>query len=182
MPFAYADGAATACALIGGCAPVNPLPKFALFAVQLLVYVSAALAVLFVIWGGAQMLISLGDDSRVSAGKNSIVYALIGFGLALASQTITAFVIVQSAAGAADAGAGADPILATINVVINAMLYLFNMAFAIVAIVAAFRLVLARGKSEEFDAARKTLYYAIGGALIVNVSKSLVAAVFNLGL
>lgn len=36
------------------------------------------IAVLFVIWGGAQYLTSIGDENRMESGKRTVTYALMG--------------------------------------------------------------------------------------------------------
>jgi hypothetical protein len=36
------------------------------------------IAVLFVIWGGAQYLTSVGDEDRMESGKRTVTYALMG--------------------------------------------------------------------------------------------------------
>jgi hypothetical protein len=36
------------------------------------------IAVLFVIWGGAQYLTSIGDENRMESGKKTVTYALMG--------------------------------------------------------------------------------------------------------
>ena len=188
IPAAYADGLETACTLIGGCQPVNVALNLAAPVVQVLISVIAGVSMLFVMYGGGMMLISMGDDSKYTTAKNSIIYALVGFGIAIVSQSVVAFVVVQSGAavGTMVAGSGfggfENPALALINVAINSMLYLFNGVFAAVIIFAGFRLVLGRGKSEELEGAKKMLIYAVMGALIINLAKALVTALLNLAM
>ncbi len=175
---AYASGLSTACSLVGGCNATNSAPTILAQIGSLLVSVVAAGAVVFVVWGGAQMLISLGDESQIAHGRQSIINALIGLGLALASQSIVAFMVGR----ANTAAGGGNPLLAIAAVAVNAMLALLNVTFVIIALAAGFRLVIGQGKSEETDKARTMLMYAVAGAIIINVARPLVEAVLNLNL
>jgi len=121
----------------------------------------------------------LGDESRFTTGKNSIIYALVGFAIALVSQSVVAFVEFQATGVIYVSAATGNPALALIHVAINSMLYLFNAVFAVIIIFAGFRLVLGRGKSEELESAKKMLIYAGMGAIIINVAKALVFAILN---
>ncbi len=176
---AQAQTQPAACGLVGGCSAWDPIPVVVPPVLNLLIYVATALTILFVVWGGAQMLISFGDDSKVGNGKQSIILALIGFGIMLASQTIVGFV-VQRTYGIRDAGG--NPILATIDGALNAMLSLFTIVFIGIVIAAGFRLVISKGSNEESEAARKTMIWACIGAVMIHIAKALVSAVLNLGL
>jgi len=176
---AQADGVETACKLIGGCQPENVAVSFITPVVNLLVAIIAGVSVLFVMYGGALMLISLGDESRFTTGKNSIIYALVGFAIALVSQSVVAFVEFQATGVVTVSAATGNPALALIHIAINSMLYLFNAVFAAIMIFAGFRLLIGRGKSEELEAAKKMLIYAGMGAIIINVAKAMVFAVLN---
>lgn len=47
-----------------------------------------SLSVLFIIIGGYKIVTSEGDPGRVQEGKRAIIYALIGLGIALATESI----------------------------------------------------------------------------------------------
>jgi hypothetical protein len=175
-PTFAAGGASLACTLVGGCSAENNAPAILGSVADLLVAVVAAAAVVFVVWGGAQMLISGGDESKISQGRNSILYALGGFALALLSQTIISFTVGRANA----ASGGGNPFLAIATIAVDFMLVMFNITFTIVAMVAGLRLVLGRGKSEETDKARTMLLWAIIGGILINMSRPIVGAVVNL--
>ncbi len=179
IPTAFADGMDTACTLVGGCDATNTAPEILGAVANLLVAVIAAAAVVFVVWGGALMLISGGDDSKISQGRNSILYALFGFGLALASQSIVAFSVgrAEYVLGLSD-----NPLLSLAAAAVDFMLAMFNITFVLVAMYAGLRLVAGRGKPEETDKARNILLWAVIGGIIVNMALPIVTAVLNLGL
>jgi Type IV secretion system pilin len=99
-PIAYAQLTPSANKLCGGtnCPVVNPgnvqggkdgIVGLIISAAQLLTFIFAAVAVLFLVWGGVQYVTSGGDDGRVKNAKNTILYAIIGLVI-----TIVAYAIV----------------------------------------------------------------------------------------
>lgn len=61
-------------------------------ALNLTFTVVGAMAVLFIIIGGIRYIISAGDSTQIQKAKNTILYAVIGLGLALFSLVIVNFV------------------------------------------------------------------------------------------
>ena len=180
---AYADGASTACQLVDGCTPTNTAALFLPPVASLLIGVVAALSIMFVVWGGLLMITSFGDDSKINNGKNSIIYALVGFAVALAAQTMVAIIVSHASVGVGGGASPYDnPIINTISIAIGIMLSVFNVVFFLIIIATGFRLVLAHGKTEETDTSKKMLIFAIVGAIIINLAKSIVGIVLNMGL
>ena len=180
---AYAAGGdGIACQLVDGCTPTNTVALFLPPVASLLISVVAALSILFVVWGGLLMITSLGDDSKINNGKNSIIYALVGFMVALASQTLVSIVVNHASGISGGASAYDNPIIDTVSIAIGIMLSIFNVVFFLIVIATGFRLVLAHGKTEETDTSKKMLIFAIVGAIIINLSKSIVGIVLNMGL
>ena len=180
-PIVLAGGFTTICQYVGaGCGPATPSAivssqgKIAAF----LVAVIAALSVLFVVWGGALMIVSGGDESKINQGRMSIIYALLGFAIALGAQVLVGFVVSTAGEGAS----AKDPILGLIGVAVDAMLDLFNVVFFAMVVYAGFRLVWGRGKSEESDKVQTMLIWAIIGGIVINVASGLVKSVLNLGI
>ena len=162
----------------GGCAPVNmALPLIPVIG-SLLVGFAGGGAVIFVIIGGMQMILSMGDEGAGTKGKTSMMYAIGGFMLALASQAIVTFVHTR----AAPLAAAATPHLDFMAAVVNAILSILNVAFIGIVIYAAIRLVIAWGKADAFQKAMNTILWAIIGTLLINAANAIVHAVLNLGL
>ncbi len=162
----------------GGCAPVNMILPLIPVLGSLLVGFAGGAAVIFVIIGGMQMILSMGDDSAGAKGKTSILYALGGFMLALSSQAIVTFVHTRTA----PLVTAATPHLDFMAAVVSAILSILNVAFIAIVIYAAFRLVIAWGKADAFQKAMSMLLWAVIGTLIINASNAIVHAVLNLGL
>jgi hypothetical protein len=141
-----------------------------------LVVGGGALCVLFTAIGGLQMLLSFGDESKFTRGRNSVIWALIGFAVVLGTQVIVNFV----AAGALAAAANTAPFLKLMEQVVAAILVLMNVIFAIIITAAGIRAIIARGSSEDYTAAKKAVGFAIAGALMINLSRALAEIVLNL--
>ncbi|MDD5041540.1 MAG: hypothetical protein PHX87_04285 [Candidatus Peribacteraceae bacterium] len=162
----------------GGCAPVNMITPLIPVIGSLLVGLAGGGAVLFVVIGGIQMILSAGDDGAGNKGKMSMIYALGGFMLALASQAIVTFVHtrVSPLAGAS------TPHLDFMAVAVSAVLSLLNVAFIGIVIYAAILLVIAWGKQDAYHKSMNMILWAIIGTLIINAANAIVHAVLNLGL
>ena len=140
---------------------------------------NAGLAIIFVIWGGAQMMLALGDEGKITQGRWTVFFACLGFALTLAIQSVLAF-FTERFIGMA--GSGELTNLAFLQGVTDGMLLLFNVTFVLVMIWAGLWMVFARGEADMFSKAKTSLYWAIAGALFVNIAHSLVRAVYNMGL
>lgn len=64
--------------------------------VQLLLYVTGAIAVIMVIYSGFSYITSAGDSNKVNSAKNTLIYAIIGLIIAALANTIVSIVIKES--------------------------------------------------------------------------------------
>lgn len=86
------------------CAQANSQPS-ALFGdgglfstiANILIFLVGAIAVIMLIWGGLQYVISAGDSKRVESAKSTILYAIIGIVIAILAFAIVSFVTGQLA-------------------------------------------------------------------------------------
>lgn len=63
--------------------------------VNTLLYILGAVAVIMIVIGGIQYTISNGDSSKVTAAKNTILYAVIGLIVAILAYAIVNFVVTR---------------------------------------------------------------------------------------
>lgn len=169
--------AAPPCPFVGiACDTTSNFSIFIVNIAFILVEIVSGLSVLFVVIGGAHMLMNFGDESIISKGKKSVFYALGGFALALSSQAIVSFVVVHSMTISA-----IDPHIEIMKAIVSAMLFIFNGVFALMMLFYGFKLVLARGQQSELDSVKKGLTWTVFGALAINLSYALVEATVNLG-
>ncbi len=143
---------------------------------QMMLRIAAGLAVLFIIAAGVQMVISMGDESKITQYKWAMAYSLIGFCVVIVAQFIIASV------GSEDYGQLGDATNLPFNILANAARLLrtvLNALFILIMVVAGLRMLYAQGKSDEFETGKKMLTWAIVGAVLINLAAAFVTAVTN---
>lgn len=141
---------------------------------SMLLRLAAGLAVLFIVAAGVQMVISMGDESKLSQNKWAMAYALIGFCVVILAQFVVASV------GTENYGQIGDATTLPFNILANAVRLLrtvLNALFIMITVVAGLRMLYAQGKSDEFETGKKMLTWAIVGAVLMNLAAALVTAV-----
>jgi hypothetical protein len=56
--------------------------------VNMLIFIGAAIAVLFIVFGGYKYITASGDDTKVKEGRSMVINALIGLAVAILSFTL----------------------------------------------------------------------------------------------
>lgn len=84
-------------AACGGNASCNQTTINALFSkiANAMIFVIGALSVIMIIFGGLRYVISRGDSAQIAAAKNTIIYAVAGLVVAIASYAIVNFVVTK---------------------------------------------------------------------------------------
>ena len=146
------------------------IPNLAIFFLRIV----ATGSVLFVIWSGVSMMLSMGDSGKAQKAKWSVLYTVIGLGVALSSQMLVGFVATENY-GQGEVG---DFIVSgLLRNAIRILMTLTNVILGLVIMISAFRMVMAQGKSDEFNSARSAMLFAIMGAIIVNSALVLIRIV-----
>lgn len=140
--------------------------------------IAGGVTVLFVVWGGAQMIVNFGDESAITKGRQNVIQGIIGFAVVLVSQAVITFVANRSAG----IEFSENPFLDLMQLGVNVILAVFNIVFVAVMVFAGFRMVIGRGEQDEFGKAKTTLTGAILGAVLVNTAYAFVKAVISIGL
>lgn len=165
-----------------GRPPGNVIVSIILATFEILMAVAAGVTVVFVVLAGFQMLLTFGDESKVTKARMAILYALIGFGIALVAGSAVSFVATQYVGqGSAQGGAGTFVVM-VLKSAVDVMVILFNALFLLMIAVAGIRMVMAQGKSDEFQKGMSIIKSAIFGAIVVNVAKALVQSFLLLSL
>lgn len=81
--------------------------------------------------------------------------------------------------GTPGAGGGADGIRTVINDIIIAVLNFLALIAVVVVIIAGIRLIVSQGNDEEKDKAKKAIFYALAGLVIVLFARVIVGLVTN---
>ncbi len=153
----------------------NTLPTVAAILIQL----AAGGAVIAVVIGGVQMAVSYGDDGAITNARKAILFALGGLGLALAAAPIVSFVSTEQYYQGGEFLFGPGGLMAS---VIRIIMILFNVAFAIVIILAGLRMITAGGNADEFKKGGNMIKWAIIGGVIVNLARAGIQALLALNL
>jgi hypothetical protein len=179
VPKAFAIGVpTTVCGGLIGCgagaanvlwtAIINPNAGIAIVMLRL----CAALAVLYIMFAGVQMVISLGDEGKITQQKWGMAYAMIGLCVSILSQ----FIISGVGSIVLTGGPGDLPF----NVLMNAGIILrtvLNGLLLMMIAIASLRMLYAQGKADDYNTGKKMLYWGLAGAVIVNFAAALILAV-----
>jgi len=60
---------------------------------NIVLFITGIAAVIAIIFGGIQYILSDGDSAKINAAKNTILYAVIGLVVALLAKVIVSFVV-----------------------------------------------------------------------------------------
>ncbi len=134
------------------------------------------MGVLFIMIGGAYILMSAGNDEYVTKGKNTITWSVIGIFVTQFASTLLNFVRLE----VIGRDSASDLVVSIVNTLRGSIFDLFYIALVGVAIYCGMRMVLSFGKEDEFNKAKDGLFYAALGAIIINVSIILYNAVATL--
>lgn len=118
--------------------------------------------------------------------------ALQKFSLSASAAAVTTMVYATSALaqdsfagpepdipGTPGAGSGAGEIRTIINDIIVAVLNFLALIAVVVVIIAGIRLIVSQGNDEEKDKAKKAIFFALGGLVIVLFARVIVGLVTN---
>lgn len=176
---AIAPPPAAVCAGLVGCgqAAANVIKTGLPTALIWMLNIAAAICLLMIMWSGFSMVISLGDEGKISKGRWNVLYALIGLILVLSAQVLVATVGTLNFSIIDNPLQLVGFLFATFT---SSIRILLNVAFVIMAVIAGMRMVYARGKSEDYDKGKQMIFGAILGALIVNLATALIRALLHI--
>lgn len=137
-------------------------------AITILASLAGGGAVIAIAVAGMQMLLSNGDDTKVSQARWAVIYAVIGLTFVIVSQRIVSAVVTETyATNAADFLFGPGQLMST---VVKIILTAFNVVFVIVLMIAGYRMALEGGKADQFERGLKMIKWAVGGAIVTNAA------------
>ncbi len=142
----------------------------------MLLQISAGLAVLFIIWAGFQMVISMGEEGKLTQYKWGMAYALIGLSVSILAQFVISTVGTQNYG---QVGAVTNLPLNLLASGAKILRIMLNAAFVIILVIAALKMLYAQGKADDYNTGKKMLTWAIVGAVLVNLSAALVTVVIQ---
>lgn len=131
------------------------------------------LAALFIMIGGVYMIVSLGDAEKVTKGKNTIIWALIGIFVMQFAETAIRLVIMPEVVTRFDTP---DLVASLTITIMNDIFILLYIVLVIIAIISGMRMVLAMGKEDEFKKGKDGLFWAAVGGIVINLAQGLASA------
>ncbi len=179
-----------ACGNLPGCglgwASLLPVAEGIAYITDKFLQITAALAVISIVWAGYQLVFSNGEDGASEKAKNTILYGLGGLALALSANALVSFVVSTNWGQASGSPSVINPTffigvddflfgqLGIFGSIVRIALALFNVILLFVILYAGYLMVMGRGKSDQTQKGVKILKWAIIGAILVNVSRALV--------
>jgi len=127
--------------------------------------IAGSIALIFIIIGGIMYMVSAGNKEMMERGKNTLIYALAGFAIVVASSTFVSE--IQNVLGGA-ATSTSGPTLAQIALNVVKLLLSIVGSLAIISIVVgAIWMFSSAGDKERYELGKKTVIYSIIGVTIV---------------
>ena len=155
------------CTGLAGCGGTGELFTHTVTAVlAILVTIAAGISLVYVVWGGIQMMILWGDDGKGAEAKNTIKNALIGLAITMSSGAAVGFVSTEFYGGPSSV-----PMVALMEGAIRIFVNLSNLLFLIAVMYAGYLMVMGK---EDYSKGISMVRWAIIGAVIVNLSRAIV--------
>jgi hypothetical protein len=145
-------------------------------AATLLIQIAGGGAVIAIVVAGVQMVASYGDEGKFGNARKGIMFALGGLALVLSAAPIVSFITTEEYGFQGNDGS----VLTVMATALRIIMALFNVGLAIIVILAGLRMVLAQGNADEFKKGGTVIKYAIIGAVVVNLARTLVQALLTL--
>ncbi|OGI27178.1 MAG: hypothetical protein A2359_01435 [Candidatus Moranbacteria bacterium RIFOXYB1_FULL_43_19] len=127
--------------------------------------IAGSIALIFIILGGIMYMVSAGDKERMEKAKNTLIYALAGFAIVVASSSFTSE-IQNALGGGATSTSGATLAQIALNVV-KLLLSIVGSLAIISIVIGAIWMFTAAGDKERYELGKKTVIYSIVGVTIV---------------
>lgn len=130
------------------------------------------LGALFIMIGATRILTSGFSEEGVSKGKTTITWAIVGIFIGRFAQEMNAMILAE-----ANSVIGGELITAVIITLTGTILDLLEILLLSVVVFCGMRMVIHRGKEEEFNKAKEGLFWAAVGAVILHFTQLLIDAV-----
>ncbi len=131
-----------------------------------------ALGSLFIMIGGARILMSGGESEGITKGKNTIIWAIVGiFVTTFAFNLVTLVALEVSTRVTAT-----DLVYSVIATLTGSIFTLLYIALVGVALFSGMRMVLSFGKEDQFKKGQDGLFYAALGAIIIDLAQIIMRA------
>src|SRR3989344_3599008 len=137
-------------------------------------------AVVVIVIAGIYLVVSVGDESAKEKAKKIIMYAIFGLIIIALAAAIVLFVIEATGAGGIfgpvpDLGTtGGTDIRATVLGILRGVLAFMALIAVVVIVIAGIMLVVSMGDEGAKDRAKRIIFYAVIGLIIILLASALV--------
>jgi hypothetical protein len=161
--------------------PTGTDPRAVILGVLLGVLLFMGLAaVVVIVIAGIMLVLSLGNESVLEQVKRIILYAVIGLIIIALAAAIVTF-IINAIGGSALFGdvptlgnAGGTDLRATVLAILQGILNFMALAAVVVIVIAGIILVVSGGEEASKDRAKRIIFYAIVGLLVIAFASAIV--------
>jgi hypothetical protein len=161
--------------------PTGTDPRAVILGVLLGVLLFMGLAaVVVIVIAGIMLVLSLGNESTLEQVKRIILYAVIGLIIIALAAAIVTF-IINAIGGQALFGdvptlgnAGGTDLRATVLAILQGILNFMALAAVVVIVIAGIILVVSGGEEQSKDRAKRIIFYAIIGLLVIAFASAIV--------
>jgi len=153
--------------------------------IEILLRLSAILAVGYLVWGGIRFTMSAGSPNSINDARNTIVNALVGLVIVITAARIVGFLAGEFAA-TIDANSGLPNPGAitpgTLAFVLTLVFQIVSILAAIMVVWGGFTYTRSGGDSGTIKQAKETIIYAVVGLVVALFAQGIVAFTLGKGL
>jgi hypothetical protein len=144
--------------------------------ISLMLQLAAILAVVYIMIGAVRFTVSNGDSGKIANARKTVIYALVGLGLAVSGLVITAY--IRTIGERVAVSGGDNPFFGQngiLTILVEQLAFAVGAASVIMIIIGGLRYITSAGQSQSAQAARNTVQYAVVGLLVAAGAKFMVA-------
>lgn len=145
------------------------------------------IAVVVIVIAGIWLVVSLGDEGAKDKAKKIILYAIVGLIVIMLSSAIVVFIVEatggESIFGAVPNISGQDEaidIRESVLTILQGFLNFMGLIAVIVIVIAGIYLVVSLGEEQAKDRAKRIIFYAVVGLLIILFASAIVGFITSL--
>lgn len=141
-------------------------------------------AVVVIVIAGIYLVVSVGDESAKEKAKKIILYAVIGLIVIALAAAIVFFIINATGGGGIfgpvpDLGTGTN-IRGTVLGILRGVLSFMALIAVVVIVIAGIYLVISLGDEQAKDRAKRIIFYAVIGLLVILFAQAIVGFVADI--
>lgn len=154
--------------------PIDGVLKIGANVISIAFYLIGMLSVIFIIIGGFQYMISAGEASRVTKGKDTLTRAIIGLAIGLVGNAVVNYIANNTFGGSFISTTGKSSSVgipewgvSTLSDILNIAYFVAGALAVIMIVYSGIQFVISSGDPGKATKARQTLLYSVVGLAVV---------------